>query len=208
MLQRTATVRSMLLNSLRSEFLLGTLVALLSVLTALAAYLGGLADSAAGDANVEGQKVLSLANTDYLEASNEVVQDYAMYDAYYLNQTKEPALSRYYREFFSKQLEESLEREDGLWDDIYYSAMFEKAEASRAQAIAEFEKAQRAGNLANQYQMVGLMFAVALALSAWASIIRTESGLRPLFAIIALVILIYGLAHFFNLYLAQGVHPT
>ena len=58
-----------LLARLGSDLVLGFLVAFLSILTALAAYQGSIADSQESDLNVEGQKQLTEANSFYLEAN-------------------------------------------------------------------------------------------------------------------------------------------
>ena len=52
-----------LLAKLGSDLMLGFLVAFLSVLTALAAYQGSIADSQESDLNVAGQKQLTEANS-------------------------------------------------------------------------------------------------------------------------------------------------
>jgi hypothetical protein len=191
--------RNPLARVLASEILLGTLVAILSVMTAWAAYLGALSDSAEGDANVEAQKILSLSNTEFLRANQDIVQDYTMYDGYYINLDRDPELADYYEANFSDELLASLERDSGPFDDPYYDAIYAEADSTYDEAGAKFDQAQQAGERANRFQLAGLIFAVGLALAAWASIIRAESSLRPVFSIISLVTLSYGAVMFFSL---------
>lgn len=186
-----------------SEILQGALVALLSVMTALAAYQGALADSAEADANVEGQKTLSLSNTEFLRATQDIIQDYTMYDGFHINQEDNPEAANYYQDNFSDELRASLNRPDGPFDDEYYNAIYAEADDSFDEAIAKFEEAQQAGDKANRYQLAVLVFAVGLALVAWASVVRSESRLRPVFSVVSLVMFVYGLVTFFNLYLAS-----
>ncbi len=195
--------RSGLGAALGSEVLLGTLVALLSVLTAWSSYLGSLADSVEGDANVEGQKVLSLSNTEYLTANQDVIQDYTMYDGFFVFQDSDPERAAYYESNFSDELFDSMDRLDGPFDEAYYDDMYALADGYYDEAILKFEEARAAGERADRYQSVLLTFAVGLALAAWASVVRSESRLRPLFAIISLATLAFGLVNFLGLYLGS-----
>jgi len=74
------------LSFLSSDLVLGLLVALLSILTAMAAYQSTIADAESGDLNVNGQKLLTDSNSYYLEANQFVIYDYTMYDGWILNQ--------------------------------------------------------------------------------------------------------------------------
>ena len=186
---------SSLVRLLTSEVLIGLLVALLSVLAAAAAYLGALADSAESDANVEGQKVLSESNTEFLRANQDIIQDYTMYDGYYINMDKDADLSSYYQDSFSEQLVASMDRTEGPFDDAYYEAMYADADSSYDEAITKFDEAQNHGNKADRFQLSVLIFAVGLALSAWASVIREDSPIRPTFILVSLAALAFGLVN-------------
>ena len=89
-----------------SELWLGALVALLSVLVALAAYQSGVSDSKEGDLNVEGQKQLTDSNGYYLEANQYIIYDYTMYDGWYVNEGKDDDAAEYYLANFSEALAE------------------------------------------------------------------------------------------------------
>ena len=58
---------------LRSEVALGTLIGLLSILTAFASYQSSLAGGDESDANVEGQAILADSNAEYLRANQLLV---------------------------------------------------------------------------------------------------------------------------------------
>lgn len=178
------------------EILLGTLVALLSVLTGLAAYMGSLADGEEAEANVEGQKVLSLSNTEFLRANQDIIQDYTMYDGYYVNADTNPEVAEYYEANFSDSLVASMERPDGPFDEAYYDEIYQDADESYNEAAAFFDKAQAAGDKADRYQMVLMLLAVSLALSAWASILKEESNLRPIFGLLSLAVGVFGIIQF------------
>jgi hypothetical protein len=189
--------RTGLSGRLASEVMLGSLVAILSVLMSFVAYQGALSDSAEGDANVEGQKVLSLSNTEFLRANQDIIQDYTMFDGFYLNEGKDEDAAAYYAANFSDALTASMERPDGPFDDAYYDAIYADADSTFDEALSYFDEAQEAGDRANAYQLVVLIFAVGLALAAWASVINAASRLRPVFSALSLLILIIGLVVFF-----------
>jgi hypothetical protein len=186
---------------LASEITVGIIVAVLSIMTAFAAYQGSLADGAEADANVEGQKVLSLSNTEFLRANQDIIQDYTMFDGYYLNQDTNEEAATYYQENFSEALTASMEREEGPFDDPYYEAIYLDADESYDEAVTKFDEAQAAGDKADQYQLVVLVFAVALSLVAWASLVDEESKMRVIFVLVSLAVSAYGFFVFLGLFL-------
>lgn len=188
-----------LFNIMGSELVLGSLVALLSLLTAVAAYQGGLSDSAEADANVEGQKILSNSNTEFLRSNQDIIQDYTMYDGWYINDGVNAENADYYKLNFSEALVTSMERPDGPFDDAYYTEVYTDADASYEEAMTKYDDAQKAGDKADKYQMDLMIFGVGLALAAWASLGREESTLRPIFGILSTLLGIYGLIVFFQL---------
>ncbi len=181
---------------LSSELFIGALVALLSIFTAFSAYQAALSDSAEGDANVGAQKILSLSNTEFLRANQAIVQDYTMYDGYYASQASDPELAAYYQGNFSDPLKAGMERPGGPFDDAYYDQHFADADSAYDEALAKFDEAQKAGDRADNYQKVVLIFAVGLSLAAWASLVKEESWLRPAFAVFSLLVLLFGLSNY------------
>lgn len=195
------TKENKLLSILGSEILLGSLVAILSLLTAVASFQGGLADSAESDANVEGQKILSDSNTEFLRANQDIIQDYTMFDGWYINDGVNDENAEYYKANFSDALIASSERPDGPFDDAYYTEVYTDADASYTEAMAKFDEAQKAGDKADKYQMDVMIFGVGLALAAWASLGKEDSKLRPVFGVISIALGVYGLILFFQLLL-------
>lgn len=185
-----------------SEWVLGILVALLSVLIAAAAYQSSLFDSKESDFNVEGQKQLTESNSLYLEANQFVIYDYQMYDGWYINDGVNDELAQYYMESFSEELTTSMDREDGLFDDEYYTEMYADAEATYDESMTAFDDANTAGNKADQLQLVVLIFAVGLALAAYGSMLGDASKIRFFFAILSVVALAFGLVLYITTLLA------
>lgn len=175
-----------------SEWVLGVLVALLSVLIAAAAYQSSLFDSKESDLNVEGQKQLTESNSLYLEANQFVIYDYQMYDGWYINEGTNNDLAVYYQTSFSENLTASMEREEGPFDDTYYSEMYADAEATYEASMTAFDDANTAGNKADQLQLVVLIFAVGLALAAYGSMLAEEAKLRFFFGLLSIVALVFG----------------
>lgn len=177
---------------IRSEWVLGILVALLSVLIAAAAYQSSLFDSKESDLNVEGQKQLTESNSLYLEANQFVIYDYQMYDGWYINDGTNDDLAEYYQGSFSENLTTSLEREEGPFDEVYYTEMYADAEATYEASMTAFDDANTAGNKADQLQLAVLIFAVGLALAAYGSMLAEEAKLRFFFGLLSIVALAFG----------------
>jgi len=185
-----------ILAAFSSEVVLGTLVALLSVLTAAAAWQGSLADSKEADFNVEGQKQLTEANSMYLESNQFVIYDYSMYDGWYINTGKDEEIAQYYYDSFSESLQASMDREEGPFDNEYYDEMYADAEGLYDEALTYFDEAQIAGDRADQMQFVVLIFAVSLALAAYGSLLGSEKATRAVFAIGSIAGLVFGIISF------------
>ena len=192
------TEKNRFLKIIGSEWALGFLVAVLSVLIALAAYQSAIFDSKESDFNVEGQKLLTDSNGFYLEANQFVIYDYSMYDGWYINTDVNDELAQYYSDSFSENLTASMEREAGPFDDQYYTEMYADAEPQYDEAITNFESAQQAGDKADRLQLVVLVLAVGLALAAYGSMISEESKLRYVFAVLSIVSLVFGLMVYFT----------
>lgn len=170
-----------LLTWLGSEQFVGGMVAFLTICTAALAYQATLADSLETEANVEGEKALSLSNTEYLTANQDILYDYDMFDGYTIHEESNPELADYYQGNFSEALEASFNRPDGPFDQAYEDEMYAEADRLYDEALLHFEEAEEHGDKSDQYQLASLLFGVALALMAWASMRPETSLLRPLF---------------------------
>jgi hypothetical protein len=175
-----------------SEWVLGILVALLSVFIAAAAYQSSLFDSKESDMNVEGQKQLTESNSMYLEANQFVIYDYQMYDGWYINDGTNADLADYYKTSFSENLTTSMDREAGPFDDQYYTEMYADASSTYDDSMTAFDEANTAGNKADSLQLVVLIYAVGLALAAYGSMLGEDANLRKFFGILSIVSLIIG----------------
>jgi hypothetical protein len=185
-------LNSKLMKFFSSEWVLGILVALLSVLIAAAAYQSSLFDSKESDFNVEGQKQLTESNSMYLEANQFVIYDYQMYDGWYINDGTNADLADYYKTSFSENLTSSMDREGGPFDDQYYTEMYADASSTYDESMTAFDEANTAGNKADSLQLVVLIYAVGLALAAYGSMLGAEANLRKFFGILSVVTLVIG----------------
>jgi hypothetical protein len=200
MLETSPPKRNALSRFLASDLILGSLVAFASVMVAFAAYQSNLSSSQQADAYVEGQMVLSLSNTEFLRVNQEIMQDYTLYDGSIVY-ARDPELEAYYLDNFSDELMASMERPDGPFDDRYYEEMYADADETFAEAMDLFDIGHEANQRSDQFQLAGLIFAVGLALAAWASILREDNNLRPVFVVMSIVVLAAGLVVVFGIYL-------
>jgi hypothetical protein len=175
------------------ELVLGMLVGLLSVVTAYSAYLLSLADANAGGLEVAAIKALTESNTEFLRSNQEVMLDYAAFDNYVVAGRDDEELAEFYLGGFSPILEAGMERPDGPFDDFYYEETFFEADALYQEALDLFDQSQDAGDMANQLQLIMLVLAVGLSLSAFASLGKRQGRLAKLFISIAALTLVYGL---------------
>ncbi|MCU0280589.1 MAG: hypothetical protein MUE66_01890 [Acidimicrobiia bacterium] len=186
-------------NWLGFEITLGTLIAVLSVFTALSSYQGSMADSDQNKGEVEGMQVLNDANAEYLTANQEIIQDYTNFDSWYLNQ-EDPDLAEYYQGNFSPALLTALGRSaDDPFDDAYYEEMYTYPSGLFDEADTLFGVAQEHDERGDRLQLVVMMTAVGLAFAAWASLLDKGSRIRLLFAALAIVALALGAYSYFTI---------
>ena len=120
---------------------LGTLIAVLSVFTAVSSYQGSIADSKQNESEIQGMKDLNDGNAVYLEANQFIVYDYSMYDGWY---TAEPGSDQeqYYQDSYSPALQESISANpDDPFSEAYYNTMYADANDYWAASDAAFETA-------------------------------------------------------------------
>jgi len=180
-------------NFLRNEIVLGSLVAILSVLTALASYQGSVADGKQNDFEILGMKNLNDGNAEYLRANQDITQDYNYFDNWYLNLEERPDIAEYYQSSFSQPLLDAMERDpDTVWDEQYYDDTYADANAYFDESDANFAKAGEWNDRGDRLQLVLMVMALGLAFAAWASLVKEESRMRLLFSAFAIVTLIVG----------------
>jgi hypothetical protein len=183
------------LRVLGNEIILGTLIAVLSVFTALASYQGSMADSEQNKYEILGMQQLNDGNASYLEANQFIVYDFTMFDGRYT--TDDEAKAAYYEESYSEQLTASIEANpDDPFNEEYYNAMYADAYSLWDESDTNFELAGQWDERGDKLQLVMLFMALGLAFAAWASLLKEESNLRPLFALASIIVFVLGLLQY------------
>jgi hypothetical protein len=181
------------LNFLRNEVVLGSLIALLSVFTAVTSWQGSVADGQQNEFEILGMASLNDGNAEYLRANQDITQDYNYFDNWYLNTEERPDVAAYYQENFSQALLDAMDRDpDTVWDDQYYDNIYADANAYFDESDANFEKAGAWNARGDHLQVVLMIMALGLAFAAWASLNKEESNMRVLFSAFAIITLIAG----------------
>jgi hypothetical protein len=172
------------------ELILGTLVAILSIITAVSAYQSSMADSDQTKYNVQGQQMLTNANAEYLSANQYIGYDYSLYDSWFTSTETEKA--DYFQSQFSESLQKSLTANaDDPFNETYYNAMYEGPQGMFDQADELFKKAEQFNERGDALQLVMLVSALGLAFAAWGALLKEDSFVRILFAVMAIAMLIY-----------------
>ena len=179
---------------LGNEIFLGAMIAILSVFTAGVSYLGAISDSKQNEFEIQGMKQLNDGNAEYLRANQDITQDYNYFDNWYLNVDERPDIAEYYQENFSEALQAGFDRDQGVWDEEYYDAMYAEAYVLWEESDVNFETASKYDERGDQLQLVMLITALGLAFVAWASLIAAESNMRFLFSLLGVIALIAGIA--------------
>lgn len=188
------------LKFLSSEIILGTLIAVLSVLAAVSGYQSSMADSDQTKYNVQGQQTLTNANAEYLSINQMIVYDYTMYDGWYTADDEDKA--DYYKSSFSEELQTSMAAApEDPFSEAYYTAMQAEPQAMFDEADRLFKLAEEFNNRGDALQLILLVSALGLAFAAWASLLKEDSPMRLIFAILAIVVLAYSI----SLYVAVPV---
>ncbi len=189
------------LRFLGSEIILGTLIAVLSVGTAMGSYQGSMADSDQNKYEIQGMQALNDGNTAYLEANQNLSQDFTYYDNWYTNLDANPDNAQYYLEMMSDDLATlatSENMDEAAWDQ-YETSIFADANQLFDRSEKSFELATAYDEKGDQLQLVVLFAALGLAFAAWASLLGEDSNLRPVFALMAILTLVIALATYFTI---------
>ena len=185
---------------LGNEKYLGTLIALLSVFTAVASYLGTMSDSEQNKYEILGMTAVNDGNAEYLTGNQIWIQDDNNYDNWYINRDTNPDLAEYYRGNFTQELEFAIARngeDEYPMDDEYADAIYVYADGYWAEADESFDLGSQWDERGDQLQLVMLVMALGLALAAWGSLLDEESGMRRLFSLLATLTMIAGLITYF-----------
>ncbi len=191
---------------LKTEGFLGAMVAILSVLTALMGYQGAVTDAKAGEYELNAQRTLSEANREHLDVGQNVVLDYLSYDSYYSSLGVDDDAAENYAASFSAALIDNFER-DEIFDEIYYDELYGFANICFAEADDLFVAGDATGGVADKYQLAMFVFAVGLAMAAWASLLSEDGKVRLLFAVLALLSMAWGAMLYFGIIADIGQLP-
>jgi hypothetical protein len=187
------------LRFLGNEVVLGTLIAILSVFTAVASWQGSLADGQQNEFEILGMASLNDGNAEYLRANQDITQDYNYFDNWYLNLEERPDVAEYYQSSFSQPLLDAMERDpDTVWDEQYYDDVYADANAYFDESDANFAKAGEWNQRGDALQVVLMIMALGLAFAAWASLNKEESNMRLLFSAFAVVTLVFGIISYLS----------
>jgi hypothetical protein len=173
---------------------LSVLIALLSVITAYAAYQSAAIDSTSTDNYFLAQSHLNDSNAFYLERGQDIIYDFTTFDSYIAHDILgNEELSEYYYDQLSEEFLESADREEGPFDDGYFDAIYEDAHATLGERDEAFAKATHDSNRAVAYQLTVLIMAVGLSFAAWASLSEANKQVRFIFTFLSTAALIIGL---------------
>jgi hypothetical protein len=179
-----------------SELVLGTLIAILSIMTAMSSYQGSMADSEQNKFEILGMRNLNDGNVLYLESNQIWIQDDGNYDNWYLNQDVDPEAAAYYEGNFTDELAAAIERngpDEYPMDEQYEEELYADANDLFDESETNFDLGSQWDERGDQLQLVMLLMALGLAFAAWASLLKEENNLRYLFALLSIVTLIVGL---------------
>ena len=179
-----------------NEILLGTLIAILSVFTALSSYLGAMADSEQNKFEILGMRQLNDGNVSYLEANQTWIQDDGNYDNWYINSDTNPEVADYYEGNFTEELAAAIERngpDEYPMDDEYVDVLYGDANDLFDESETNFDLGGQWDERGDQLQLVMLLMALGLTFAAWASLLKDESNLRPVFGFFSIAMFVIGL---------------
>jgi hypothetical protein len=182
-------------QKLGSNLFLGLLVTVLSVFTAATNYATYQASGTSAGYETEGSRLLANSNTEYIRTTQFIIQDYTMYDGYYVQQGVDNFASEYYQSNFSPELQASLDR-NSAFDDQYYNDMYAHSDDLFNQAFDKFDQANAISEKESAYQIAMLIAAVGLAFAAYASLLNEKNRLRALFAIMSLAMTVLSVSQF------------
>lgn len=179
-----------LFQKLGSNLFLGFLVTALSVFTAATNYATYQISGTASGFETEGDRLLANSNIEYVRATQFILQDYTMYDGFYVQTGVDDFAAEYYQSNFSPELQASYDRDDAF-DDQYYDEMYAYSDDLFDQAFENFDAANAASEREAVFQLAMLLAAVGLAFAAYASLLDDENKMRPLFALMSFIMLVF-----------------
>lgn len=184
-----------------NEIFLGTMIALLSIFTAVSSYQGAMADSDQNKFEILGMQSLNDGNAEYLTANQEITQDYSYYDNWYLNQDTNVEIADYYQAEFSEELVAAIERSgsENPFDEAYYTAKYAVPSGLFDESDESFGIGSQWDERGDILQLVVLVMTLGLVFAAWGSLLKEESNMRLVFAVLGLITFVAGLIIYFTM---------
>jgi hypothetical protein len=177
---------------LTSDLVLGTLVVVFTVTTALAAYLGSITDIKGDDLDLKSQNTLILGTTTFLQTSFELSEDLLSYQSYQLLIDRDPAAAALIFDSASSDLQDKMATKINPFDEAYREQIYKEA-FGIFEEVAELQKqADAADEQSERYESAAFILAIGLAITAWASLYDARPKLRLTFTLIALPCLAVG----------------
>jgi len=192
------------ISFLTGETVLGTLIAILSVLVALASFNSAIAGSEQTKHNMLSSQATTDASSEYLTANQMIVYDYTMYDGWFTADDDEKA--EYYEFNFSDELRAAIVAdENNPFSEAYYEAMYAEPNKLFDEAYDLFILAEKFSTRGDLMQLVALLAALGLAFAAWASLLPRESKIRLLFSLMAIIMLAVSIIRYLQVPVVVGI---
>lgn len=189
---------------LTNEIVLGTLIAVLSILIALASYNSAIAGSEQTKHNMLSSQATTDASSEYLTANQMIVYDYTMYDGWYTAEDEEKA--EYYQFNFSDELQAAIAADDNdPFSPAYYEAMYAEPNKLFDEAYDLFILAEQFSSRGDAMQLVALFAALGLAFAAWGSLVAREGNMRLLFSLMAIIMLVVSIIRYLMIPVVVGI---
>ena len=175
-----------------SDYVLGTLIVIFTVSTAIAAYLGSITDIKGDDLDLKAQNNLILGTTTFLQVSVELSEDLLSYQSYQLLKDRDPAAAALIFENEPPEMQEVLTSESNPFDDPYRDQTYQEAVTIFEGAKRYQEEANVADEQSERYERAAFILAIGLAITAWASLYDSYPKLRLVFTLLAIPCLAVG----------------
>lgn len=183
--------------SFTSELFLGSIVALLTILTAIAAFQASRLSVDAGRASGRSVRTLLESNAAFLSSNQQASADITLYGLY-LDADIDEVERDFYESSFSFALQEAIERnadEPGAYpfDEGYDEFQFSLADDLFDEVFVLVDEAGENRVQSQRFQLATFIFAIGLAFSSWASLADDASQMRRLFALCSVGIAAVGI---------------
>jgi len=173
---------------------LAAVVAIYSILTAVAVFSASRAESLYYDNVYIAQAHLNDANELSIEANLRILHDLGVWEQIRVHELagSDPAIIEFLYGQFSAEAQASLKR-SGEADEIYEQEVRSVQIEEREMAMMSFEHATAWSRRAGTYQVLAGVLAIGLAFAAWAALMDGTGFVRWLFALVAALILVASL---------------